>query len=263
MDPKAVLADLEKSFASWKAQGQVPDWPATPGKQDARKLRFVDKPDLTQSSMFVGHMGIALKNLDYFPLKLGNWILGGGGFSSRMMKSIRSKGGKTYGVGSWVSTGLEPGSIGAYTFTRNSETGETLKMLLDEIKLIRKDGVTEDELLKAKNAMAGSYPVKLQPPGSMGDAILDAVFYGFGPDRVKNYRKSLVKPSLAEVNAALAKHLDPENMAIVVVGKAAEVASQLGDFGKMVKVDYLEATADEDRKPTAEGDKKPAGDAKP
>ena len=261
--PEAVLADLEKSFASWKTQASVPAWPATPGKQDTRKLRFVDKADLTQATMFVGHMGINLKDPDYFSLKLGNWILGGGGFSSRMMKSIRSKGGKTYGVGSWVSTGLEPGSIGAYTFTRNSETGETLKMLLDEIKLIRKDGVTKEELLKAKNAMAGSYPVKLQPPGAIGDAILDAVFYGFGPDRVKNYRRNLVKPSLAEVNAALAKHLDPENMAIVVVGKAAEVASQLSDFGKMVKVDYLEATADEDRKPAAEVEKKPAGDAKP
>ena len=219
-------------------------------------VRMVDKPDLTQATIAVGSLGITKKDPDYLNLVLGNYVLGGGGFSSRLMKSIRSKGGKTYHASSRFAAGRTKGPFMAFTYTRNRETSDTLKMLLDEIAKIRTEGVTEEELQAAKNNLAGSYAIALQSPSGMADELSAAEFYGLGVEFVRKYRKLVTAPTLADVNAALKKHLSLENLALVVVGKADEVMEQIAKFGKPQKVDYLAPVPDEERKPKEKEDKK-------
>ncbi|MBW1873107.1 MAG: insulinase family protein, partial [Deltaproteobacteria bacterium] len=151
VDPIATMAALEKAFGSWSKSGSPIELPKPPDRVPGRVVRLIDKPDLTQATMFVGQLGIKKSNPDYIPLALGNYVLGAGGFSSRLMKRIRSQGGKTYGASSAVTAGIIEGIFRANTFTRNSETGNTLGMLLDEIEKVTQKGITEKELQAAKN----------------------------------------------------------------------------------------------------------------
>jgi zinc protease len=247
VDSEKVIAALEKAFSSWKKTGEGIQYSADPSEVKGRLVRLVDKPDLTQSTVAVGNLAIQRKDPDYFPLVLGNYSLGGGGFSSRLMKNIRSKGGKTYGVGSNFSAGRTRGAFVIYSFTRNSETGNILKMVLDEIEAILKDGVTEEELLAAKNNLSGGYPLALQTPDGLADELIMAEFFGQGEDWVRSFRSRINAPTLADVKSALRRHLDVKNLAMVVVGKASEIIDQLKTFGTPKQLEYLDPVPDEER----------------
>jgi zinc protease len=248
LDADETAAALDQAFASWKKTGEVATFPPDPKPLEGPIVRMVDKPDLTQATVAVGQLGIARKDPDYLNLVLGNYILGGGGFSSRFMKNIRAKGGKTYHASSRFSTGRTKGPFMAFTYTRNREMSATLKMLLDEIEKIRKEGVTVEELQAAKNNLAGSYAIDLQSPSGLADELSSAEFYGLGEEFVRNYRRLVTAPTRDDVNHALKKHLKIDNLALVVVGKAGEVMDQLKEFGKPLRVDYLAPVPDEERK---------------
>jgi zinc protease len=256
LDAGETAAALEQAFGSWKKTGEIASFPEDPQIPTAHVVRMVDKPDLTQATVAVGSLGVTKKDPDYMNLVLGNYVLGGGGFSSRLMKSIRSKGGKTYHASSRFSAGRTRGPFMAFTFTRNRELAATLKMLLGEIEKIRKEGVTDEELQVAKNNLAGSYTIELQSPSGLADELTSAEFYGLGEDFVRNYRKLVTAPTLAAVNQALKKHLVVDNLAVVVVGKADEVMDQVRKFGTPMKVDYLAPVPDEERKSEKKADKK-------
>ncbi|MDJ0761793.1 MAG: pitrilysin family protein [Myxococcota bacterium] len=243
-----TLKIIEAAFGKWQGQGDAAPLPPDPSSKAVKTVRLVDKPDLTQSTIMMGHLGIERRDPDYIPLLLGNYVLGAGGFSSRLMKNIRSKGGKTYGVGSRFQSGRTRGPFFAYTFTRNRETGATMQMILDEIKKIRKAGITAAELQAAKNNLAGSYAIALQPPEGMADELVEAAFYGLGDHWVRDYRKAITAPTLEDVNAALKKHLQPRKLAFVVIGNAKEIQKQVRTFGPIKKVDYLAPVPDEERK---------------
>ena len=248
LDAGETIGDLEKAFGAWKKTKVVPVFPEDPQPLSGPVVRMVDKPDLTQATIAVGTLGIAKKDPDYINLVLGNYVLGGGGFSSRLMKTIRSKGGKTYHASSRFSAGRTKGPFMAFTYTRNQEMANTLKMLLDEIAKICKEGVTAEELQAAKNNLAGSYAIELQSPSGLADELSAAEFYGLGEEFVRKYRQLVTAPTLADVNAALKKHLGVENLALVVVGKADEILEQVKKFGSPSRIDYLAPVPDEERK---------------
>lgn len=247
VDPQQVIATVEKLLGGWTVAGVPFAYPADPPARTTRSVRIVDKPDLTQTTLGVGNLGIAYRDPDLYAVELGNYVLGGGGFSSRLMQTVRAKGGKSYGVRSSFSAGRTRGPFSAVTFTRNSEAGATMALLLAEIEKIRSSGVTEAELQAAKNKLAGSYVVDLQPAASMGRALLLAEFYGLGERHVRDYRKRITAPSVAEVNAVLGKRLDPATLALVFIGKADEIARQVEKFGKPEKVDFRADVPDEER----------------
>ncbi len=263
-DAAWALAMVERAFSSWAKTGNAPAIAPDPAPLSARKIRLVDKPDLTQTSIFLGELGINRANPDYFNLMLGNYVLGGGGFSSRLMKSVRSQGGKTYGVSSYFASGLTRGPFVANTFTRNAEVGATTELILKEIEAMQKDGVTDDELLSAKNNLAGSAAIDLQPPEGMAAELGMAEFYGLGVDWVRNYRQNISTPTREQVNASMAKYLDLQRLAMVMVGNVAEIKAQAAKFGKPATVKFLEPVPDEERKAAAGPAKgKAAGAKKP
>src|SRR5439155_24005923 len=133
-----------------------------PVPQKGLPVRLVDKPDATQSALLVLGPGIRHADPALYAVRLMNFALGGGGFSSRLMKSLRSEGGKTYHVGSMFEVGRESGSFEASTFTRTSETVETARLVLDEIARMRKSGPTAEELKAAKNNLIGGYGLRLE-----------------------------------------------------------------------------------------------------
>lgn len=247
VDPERTLQLAERLFAAWPASGGGEFRPQPAPRRPPRR-RLVDKPDVTQASLAVGHAGLARTDPDYPALVLANHVLGGAGFSSRLMKAVRAEGGKTYGAGSFVAAGRGPGFFAAYTFTRTGETAATLELLLSEIRRLRERGVEEEELAAIRQNIVGSYPITLQPADGVIEELVFADFFGLGEDWVRGYRRRFGGIGVEQVNAAIARHLDPAALSLVVVGPARELSGALAAFGEFETVSYLEPAPEEERR---------------
>jgi len=251
-DDKALKPMLAKTFGTWKKH-EVP--PVTdpaprplPANGKAMPVRLVDKPDATQSSVLVIGPGIRHADPQYYAVRLMNYTLGGGGFASRLMKVVRSEGGKTYGVDSRFDAGRDAGPFEASTFTRNAETTATLKLVLDEIAKMRKDGPNETELKAAKNNIIGGYGLRLETGSDLAERLIGAEIDGLDSKYVVEYPARLDAVTVKEAATAAAQHLDPR--ALVVVGKAAEVGPLLkkAGFGKIEVINYLDPVSATERR---------------
>jgi zinc protease len=168
-----------------------------------------------------------------------NYILGGGGFSSRLMKEVRSKMGLTYGIDSGFDMRKDMGVFGIGTFTKNESVGSAIKETLRQINLIRDSLVTATELSDAKAYYSGSYPLRFETPGQIANQLTSIEFYQLGREYIVKYRDNINAVTLPGVKSSADKYLDPNNFVIVVVGKKDEVLSQLQEFG-IVEVKVIE-----------------------
>ena len=252
VDDKAVRAMINKSFAGWKKRTVPPvtDPPARPMATPVKALpvRLVDKPDATQSVLMVLGPGIRHADPSFYAVRLMNYGLGGGGFSSRLMKVVRSEGGKTYGVRSSFDAGREAGPFEASTFTRNAETAPTLKIVLEQIAKMRDGGPTEEELRAAKSNLIGGYGLRLETGSDLAEELIGSEIDGLDTKYVMEYPARLEAVTLKDAAQAAAHHLDPR--ALVVLGKASEVGPMLkkAGYSKIEVVSYLDPVSGAERK---------------
>ncbi|MDP6533278.1 MAG: pitrilysin family protein [Candidatus Marinimicrobia bacterium] len=223
---------IESAFGNWTVEGikqTRPDfgYPALNGL----KFQFVDNPELDQATIYILHWGIPRKHEDRYAIRLANYIFGGGAFSSRLMEVVRGEGGKTYGVGSWIASRKDYGAFGIRTSTRNPEVYNTYQLIMGEIKRLRQEGVTEEELRKAKSFYTGSQPLSLESPGAIAGNILSALYYGFTIEDLETSLIRLNAVTLEEVNDAIREHYDEENMVLVIVGKGEEIKPLIAPIG--------------------------------
>jgi zinc protease len=212
------------------------------------KIRLVDKPDQTQSRIIIGHLGIFHADPDFLATSLMNYTLGGGLFSSRLMKVIRSEGGKTYGASSRFEAEATRGTFEIRTFTRNVETLATVKLLLGELQKMHFTGPTAEELADAQANMAGKYPLMFETAESVAAAFLEAELHGLSEEFVREYPVAIAAVGLEQGIAAATNRLSDENLCMVIVGKAEDVEPQLKSAGMTYeKVGYLEPTSPADR----------------
>ncbi len=263
VDAKAVRAQLQRAFAGWKRH-DVPkiahmSLPAAPPKM---KVRLVDKPDATQSQIAIVGPGLAHADADYPATRLMDFSLGSGVFSSRLMKVVRSQAGKTYGARTTFEVGRDPGPFLATTFTRNAETGATIKLVLAEAARMQKGGPTAEELAAAKGNMIGGFGLTLETGGDVARTLLTAELDGLPDNFVESYLDRLNEVTVAQAAAAAAAHLAPDTL--VVLGKASEIKPNLEKAGFEVGevVDYAEPVSAAERKLLAD-EKKVAGDVDP
>ena len=241
VDPKRLQADLERGFAGW-AKAPVPPTPKypEPGLSGIR-IRLVDKPGQTQTHIRVAQFGIKHDDPRFFDTLVWNYTLGGGAFSSRLMKVERVEGGKTYGASSSFDRNLDRGSLVAQTFTRNSEAVATTKMLLGEIAKMQKDGPTRDEVASAIANIAGGYALKFQSAADVGAALIGAELHGFGREYLTNFPVAVGKVDVADAKRAAAEILDPKAYVVVMVGDAKDLEPQLKKEGwRYEKVAYTD-----------------------
>ncbi|MGZ3443935.1 MAG: M16 family metallopeptidase, partial [Polyangia bacterium] len=252
VDEKALKQQLQKTFGGWKKH-EVPSVSDAPARALAAvgksmPVRLVDKPDATQSSVLLVGPGIRHADPSFYPVRLMNYSLGGGGFSSRLMAKVRSEGGKTYGVRSSFAAGRDAGPFEVSTFTRNPETAATLKIVLDEIAKMRAGGPTEDELKSAKNNLIGGYGLRLETGTDLAEELIGAEIDGLDNKYVVEYPARLAAVTVKDAATAAAQHLDPR--ALVIVGKAAEVGPLLkkAGYSKIEVVNYLDPVSATERK---------------
>jgi predicted Zn-dependent peptidase len=205
--------------------------PSIAGLPAARVVRLIDKPDITQTSLAIGHGAPGEHCPDKNALLLANHIFGGGNFSSRLMTRIRTADGKTYGVSSQILSEAEFGTFLIATSTRNGELGGVLTSIIEEYRRFCEEGVTPDELEKARQYAIGNMAFQLEGIGNIVDKLLWLRFYGRPNSYIERFEELILAVDVSSVNQVIRTYLSPDRLIIVAVGKKAEVLPQLKPFG--------------------------------
>ena len=259
VDVAKLKGSLESSFGAWK-KGPTPPTPSYKEPQlSGIRIRLVDKPGQTQTHIRVAQLGIKHDDPRFFDSLVWNYILGGGGFSSRLMRVVRVEGGKTYGASSSFDRNLDRGSFVIQTFTRNSEAVATLKLVTAQVEKMAKEGPDRDEVAAAIANIAGGYGLRFQSAADVGAALIGAELHGFGEQYLANYPIAVGKVDVASARTAAAEILDPKNYVIVMVGDAKDVEPQLKKAGwRYEKVAFTDVMTPPITEPAAPVDAKQA-----
>jgi zinc protease len=214
---------VARVFGDWKAK-PLPDLkvPAPPELQNAEKI-VIDKT-ITQANIIWGHLGVARNNQDFYALQVLNYILGGGGFSSRLLDNIRENRGLAYSVSSGFEAGLEPGAFVIDLETKNASAGEAVGQVIREVERIRTQPVGAAELEEAKSYLIGSFPAKMDSVAKRASLLAYVEFYGLGLDYPWRYPSLIKNLTPADLQKAAEKYLHPKRYLLVVVGKKSDMS---------------------------------------
>jgi zinc protease len=243
-----VAGNFSVSEFKGKWTGRLTEWKKTRKKQpliaeplfnpQQTIVRIVDKPDLTQTSIVMGHAIPGELSSDKNAIALVNYIFGAGNFSSRLMNRVRSKGGKTYNISSQLSPETKFGVITISTSTLNSQAGEVVDSILEEYKLLSRDGIKEEELENAKKYAIGSLAFQLEGVGSIADKLLWLRFYGRTNDYIEKFDELINSLDCASINETIHRHFSSPHFIITAVGKNSEIRDRLSKFGEVKEYNY-------------------------
>ncbi len=179
----------------------------------------------TQSHILIGAPGMARTDPDYFPLYVGNYILGGGGFVSRLMNEVREKRGMAYSVYSYFMPLKQPGAFQIGLQTKKEQADEALQLVRNTLAEFIAKGVTEKELLAAKQNIVGGFPMRIDSNRKILDYLSMIGFYNLPLTYLDDFTRNVDSVTVAQIKDAFARHIDPQAMATVIVG-APDVTKQ-------------------------------------
>ena len=211
---------LNQAFRSWK-KGEPGAKPVAPATGAPGMIR-VNK-DLTQANIIMGHEGITRSNPDYYAVQVMNNILGGGGFSSRAVESIRNQRGLVYSVYSHFNADKSHGSFQFVMQTQNESAREAMRLAHEEIERIRREPVSEQELNDAKDYLIGSFPLRLDTNRKLANFFAQVEFYQLGLDYPDHYADFIRVVKREDVLRVAKRYLQPEKLITVIVGNQKRI----------------------------------------
>lgn len=214
---------IHKYFAKWKAGTFKAASPLAPDMPKERKTITIDR-DLTQANIILGHAGVRREDPDYYAVLVMNYILGGGGFSSRLMQNIREEKGLVYDIHSFFGADKYSGSFQVGLQTKNESANTAIEEVLKEINKIRSSPVTDDELSDAKSFLTGSFPMKIETGARIAGFLVAVEYYGLGNDYIEKFPIYINSVTKEDVLRVAKKYLDPENYVLVVVADQKKAA---------------------------------------
>jgi predicted Zn-dependent peptidase len=232
VDAEQLLPRLRAAFGGWERGVVPPAGEPPPARVPAeRTIVVVDRPDLVQARIFVGHEGIERTAPDRLAVQLLNSVLGGAGFSSRLMESLRTESGLTYGVYSGFALRRAPGPFFVSLATAVENARLALDALLGELERAREQPPGEDELSWARTLAAGRFSMGLETSAAVTAGLVDLEVYDLPRDSLDTYRARVRATTDEQVAAAAQARLHPDRAAIVLVGPADALTGQLAGLG--------------------------------
>jgi zinc protease len=176
----------------------------------------------SQSHILLGYPGIKRGDPDLFPLYVGNYILGGGGFVSRLTEEVREKRGLVYSVYSYFMPMAELGPFQIGLQTKKDQADDALKLVRETLDKFLKDGVTESELKAAKANIIGGFPMRIDSNGKILDYLAVIGFYKLPLSYLDDYNAKVASVTTAQIKEAFNRRLKAENFVTIIVGDAAK-----------------------------------------
>jgi zinc protease len=228
----ALIEQVRARFGTW-AQGTVADLGAPPPAPapPARRIVIVDRPEMVQARITLSHDGIARSSDDRIPVSLLNSVVGGSGFSSRLMETLRTSAGLTYSVGSDFALRRSPGPFVVSTFTVVPETRKVVDLVIAELENARANPPGEDDLTWARTLAIGNFAMGLETSAAVLQSLVDLDIYGLPEDSLDTFRSRVRAVTPEDVARAAREHVHPDRAAIVIVGPAKEIEPQLVGLG--------------------------------
>ena len=206
-----LLARLPQTACA--AQAVVPEVQPLQRASEAR-IPF----DSAQAHVYIGQPGIKRNNPDYFSLIVGNYILGGGGFVSRLTTEVRERRGLSYSVFSDFSPGLHAGAFTIGLQTRPDQANEAVQVVRDVLTGFVKGGPTEVELEAAKSNLIGGFALRIDSNRKLLGNVANIAWNGLPLDYLDTWTQQVARVSTADIRNAFSRTLQPSTMATVVVG---------------------------------------------
>ncbi|MDB5742766.1 MAG: peptidase domain protein [Polaromonas sp.] len=201
--------------AALPALPAVPEVPALAQAQE-KIIPF----DAAQAHVLIGQPGFKRSDPDYFPLIVGNYILGGGGFVSRLTHEVREKRGLTYGISSSFSPGLHAGSFTVGLQTRPDQTVQAVQLVRQVVKDFVASGPTEAELKAAKDNLIGGFALRIDSNRKLLANLAGIAWNDLPLDYLDTWTQQVGKVTVADISAAFARKLQPDRMVTVILGAA-------------------------------------------
>jgi zinc protease len=174
----------------------------------------------TQAHILLGYPGITRTDPDYFPLWVGNYILGGGGFVSRLTEEVRQKRGYAYSVYSYFMPLREAGPFQIGLQTKKEQAEEALDVVRATLDEFIAKGPSEKELKAAKDNIIGGFPLRIDSNRKIADYLAMIGFYGLPLSYLEDFPKNVEKVTAAQIRDAFRRRIDPGRLVTVVVGAA-------------------------------------------
>ena len=172
----------------------------------------------SQSHILIGTTAIARDDPDFFPLFVGNYIFGGGGFVSRLTDEIREKRGLSYSVSSGFSPQMQPGQFVISLQTRKEQTDQALKVVRETLRQYVAEGPTPKELEAARSNLVGGFALRIDSNGKILANLANIGWYRLPLDYLERWTQRVEAVTAEQIRAAFARHLQPDRLVTVVVG---------------------------------------------
>jgi predicted Zn-dependent peptidase len=243
-DPAELEALLNRTIATLpKLEAPLPAVPQ-PDHAPEPGVYVVDKPDVNQGRVSIGLPGLKEGDPNEFPLMVGNDILGGGGFTARMMKRIRSDEGLAYSAYSSIDFPVTmPGDFRAYYQSKSSTVPYAAEIFFGLLEDMRTGPATDEELRTAKNSFIETFPRRFASAGQVVGLFASDELLGRPHDYWQEYRTRVAAVTPDAITAAMRQHLEPDDMVILVVGNVEEIMkahpdheAALTDFGDITRL---------------------------
>ncbi len=224
---KEIVPLLNEYFKLWQKKEHALPAPVAPPVIEKTIVREIDK-DITQANIAMGHVGISRNNPDYYACLVMNYILGGGGFSSRLMDNIRDTKGLAYHISSGFTARKEPGAFEVNVQTKNESANEVIAETLKELRRIQSDLVSDKELNDAKAYLTGSFPLRMDTSAKIATLLTSIELYHLGLDFPQKYPALINSVTREDVRRVASKYLHPDRMVIVVVANQQKAKLKFG-----------------------------------
>jgi predicted Zn-dependent peptidase len=229
---KEVLPKIEKAFGDWqKADVPAMTIPAAPS-QAASRIFLIDRPGSVQTVLQLGNLGIERTNPDYFSLLLADRVLGGGP-AARLFLNLREDKGYTYGAYSNFSGSKFRGTWMSSSEVRTDVTEGAMKEFMYELKRLRDEKVSTEELENAKRAIVGNFALSLEQPQSLLQNIILQKIYDLPADYWDTYPQRVAAVTVDDIQRVAQKYIDLGHLQIVAVGDASKARDVLAKYGSV------------------------------
>jgi zinc protease len=220
-----MIGDLTREQANQIAESLVSAMPQSAAPAPIASVELPVKPvaqriahPASQSHILLGYPGIKRGDPDLFPLYVGNYILGGGGFVSRLTEEVREKRGLVYSVYSYFMPMGELGPFQIGLQTKKEQAQDAIQLVNQTLDNFLKKGVTEAELKAAKANIIGGFPMRIDSNSKILDYLAVIGFYKLPLNYLDEYNANVAKVTAAQIKDAFNRRIKPENFVTVIVG---------------------------------------------